>query len=92
MHAHSRPSKVFLAPVSATTHIPSGVVTPHVLGGLLERLREAVRVEPADERIDGTGDVYLDPAYNGRYTAERELKRLAEAESADEDQDHGQDL
>ncbi|NHN46943.1 hypothetical protein G9464_04945 [Halostella sp. JP-L12] len=55
-----------------------------VLGRLLARLREWYAVEESEERIEGSGDVYLDPAYNGRYEAERELKRLSNADEEDE--------
>jgi len=49
------------------------------------RFREWWAVDDPEERIEGPGEAYLDPAYNGRYTAERELKRLAAAEEeADE--------
>ena len=51
---------------------------------LLGRLRDWWRVENPEERIDGSGDVYLDPAYNGRYTAERQLQELANAEGEDD--------
>lgn len=51
------------------------------LRGLLARLANWWRVEePPGERIQGSGEVYLDPAYNGRYTAERRLRELAEAD------------
>jgi len=33
-----------------------------------------------EERIQGSGEVHLDPAYNGRYTAERRLQKLASAQ------------
>jgi len=49
------------------------------VGRLVSRLREWWAVEDPEERIDGPGEAYLDPAYNGRYTAERELNRLAAA-------------
>lgn len=55
------------------------------LKGAITRLREWWAVEDPEERIEGSGDVCLDPAYNGRYTAERELKRLAEADEDEED-------
>jgi hypothetical protein len=54
---------------------------------ILTRLRELVAVEDADERIEGSGEVILDPAYNGRYEAERQLQQLsnaAEREQEDE--------
>jgi len=55
------------------------------VGRLVARLREWWAVEDPEERIDGPGEGYLDPAYNGRYTAERELNRLAAAgEEADD--------
>lgn len=49
------------------------------LSNLRTRLAEWWAVEDPDERIEGTGEVYLDPAYNGRYTAERRLNDLADA-------------
>lgn len=48
-----------------------------MIGSLLERLGSWWAVDDPDERIDGDGDVYLDPAYNGRYTAERKLKEYS---------------
>jgi hypothetical protein len=55
-----------------------------MIGQLVDRLRERVRAwwDLADppERIEGTGEVHLDPAYNGRYTAERRLKELSDAQ------------
>jgi len=48
-----------------------------MLQSLLERLRSWWAVEDPDERIKGGGDVYLDPAYNSRYTAERNLESYA---------------
>jgi hypothetical protein len=54
---------------------------------LLERLRSWWAVEDPDERIEGSGEVALDPAYNGRYTAERRLKQYAELDEADADYD-----
>jgi hypothetical protein len=61
-----------------------------MIGKLLARLRERVRsfwdLEDPDERIEGSGEVYLDPAYNGRYEAERKLKEQARlAEETDEE-------
>lgn len=42
--------------------------------------------EDPDERIEGSGKPIRDPAYNGRYTAERRLDDLVEAaESEDEE-------
>jgi hypothetical protein len=53
------------------------------MGGLIHRLLARLRdwwaVEDPAERIEGSGDVVLDPAYNGRYTAERRLQGLARA-------------
>jgi hypothetical protein len=57
-----------------------------MLRSLLERLRSWWAVDDPDERIDGEGDVYLDPAYNGRYTAERKLKEYAELEEEADEQ------
>lgn len=34
-------------------------------------------LEDAEERIEGSGEVYLDPAYNSRYEGERELQKQA---------------
>ncbi|PSP86170.1 hypothetical protein BRC83_01955 [Halobacteriales archaeon QS_1_68_17] len=51
-----------------------------MLRALLARLREFVAVEDPEERIEGSGEPYLDPAYNGRYTAERRLRDLARAD------------
>lgn len=48
---------------------------------LLAWLRRRWAVEPAEERIEGSGEVHLDPAYNGRYTAERRLRQLSKAQS-----------
>ena len=55
------------------------------LSRLRARLAEWWAVEDAEERIEGSGEVHLDPAYNGQYTAERNLKELAEADPEDED-------
>ncbi|MEF8784856.1 MAG: hypothetical protein V5A45_02905 [Haloarculaceae archaeon] len=54
------------------------------LSRLRERLADWWSVEDPDDRIEGTGEVYLDPAYNGRYEAERNLKDLADAETHEE--------
>jgi len=48
-----------------------------MIRALLERFRSWWAVEDPDERIDGDGGVYLDPAYNSRYTAERNLESYA---------------
>jgi len=45
----------------------------------LQRVREWWSVDDPEERIEGSGEVHLDPAYNGRYEAERELQRISEA-------------
>jgi len=50
-----------------------------VLRRALQRVREWWSVEDPDERIEGSGEVHLDPAYNGRYEAEREMQRISEA-------------
>lgn len=50
------------------------------VSALLGRLRRWWTLEAPEERIEGSGEVYLDPAYNGRYTAERRLRQLAEAQ------------
>lgn len=54
------------------------------VGRLVARLREWWAVDDPDERIEGSGEVHLDPAYNGRYEAERELQRLAAADDEDD--------
>lgn len=59
-----------------------------MLRAALARLREWIAVEDAEERIRGPGDVILDPAYNGRYEAERELQRLAEAADSEAESTH----
>jgi len=52
----------------------------------LQRVREWIAVEDPEERIEGSGKTHLDPAYNGRYEAEREMQRLSEvAEQRDDD-------
>ncbi|MFB6151055.1 MAG: hypothetical protein ABEJ40_04540 [Haloarculaceae archaeon] len=51
------------------------------------RVREWWAVDDPEERIEGSGEVYLDPAYNGRYAGERELQRLAAAGEDDERSD-----
>lgn len=60
---------------------------------ILARLRARVRsfwdLEDPDERIEGSGEVHLDPAYNSRYRAERELKQ--QAKLADELEDRALD-
>jgi hypothetical protein len=55
------------------------------LARLLTRLREWYAVEDPDDRIEGPGEAYLDPAYNGRYEAERELQALANADEEADD-------
>jgi hypothetical protein len=45
----------------------------------LQRVREWWSVEDPEERIEGSGEVHLDPAYNSRYEAEREMQRISEA-------------
>ena len=54
---------------------------------LLERLRSWWAVDDPDDRIEGSGEVDLDPAYNGRYTAERRLKQYAELDGEAEEYD-----
>ena len=54
------------------------------LSRLHARLAAWWSVEDPEDRIEGTGEVYLDPAYNGRYEAERNLKELADAETPEE--------
>lgn len=57
------------------------------LVGLLGR--DGADADRADaDRVEGSGEVILDPAYNGRYTAERSLQRMQRyAEAVEERQD-----
>lgn len=59
-----------------------GVVTlvARSLRRLVTRFREWWAVEDPEDRIEGSGEVSPDPAYNGRYTAERERERLVDAD------------
>ena len=50
-----------------------------IIQRLLARLRAWWAVDDPDERIRGSGEVVLDPAYNSRYTGERRLQELARA-------------
>ena len=49
-----------------------------LLSALVDRVRSWWEVDDPEERIEGSGEVYLDPAYNGRYTAERRLGELSD--------------
>jgi len=53
---------------------------------MLAKLRAWWTLDDPDERIEGSGEVYLDPAYNGRYAAERNLIALANAEEDREEE------
>jgi len=55
------------------------------LGRLWTRIRDAVAVEDPEDRIEGSGEAYLDPAYNGRYEGERELRRLSNVDEGSEE-------
>jgi len=52
-----------------------------VIRSLLGRVRARIAsfwdLEDPEERIEGSGEVYLDPAYNSRYEGERELQKQA---------------
>lgn len=61
-----------------------------MLRAALARLRGLFASEDDEDRYDGTGEVYLDPAYNGRYEAERELRRLSKA-AAEHDEREGEE-
>jgi hypothetical protein len=50
------------------------------LSTVRRRLAQWWAVEDPEERIEGSGEAHLDPAYNSRYTAERRLKQLSEAQ------------
>ena len=56
-----------------------------MLRSLFGRVRERVRsfwdLEDPEKRIEGSGEVHLDPAYNGRYEAERELQEQADLDA-----------
>ena len=56
-----------------------------LLSTLRTRLAEWWAVEDPEERIEGSGEAYLDPAYNPSYTAERRLQEMAAAEQDDAD-------
>jgi hypothetical protein len=56
-----------------------------MLRTLVAYLREMVAVEDADERIEGSGEVILDPAYNSRYEGERELQRLSNVDDQEQE-------
>jgi hypothetical protein len=58
-----------------------------MLRAIIDRLRDAVAVEDPDERIEGSGDVILDPAYNEQYGAERDLRRYSEIDNREESDD-----
>ncbi len=48
---------------------------------LIIRLRSWIggdRAADTDDSVEGSGAVVRDPAYNGRYEAEREVDRIAE--------------
>lgn len=55
----------------------------------IERIRSFWDLEDPEEPIEGTGEVYLDPAYNNRYEAERNLQELSEAAEHAEEFDDG---
>jgi hypothetical protein len=57
-----------------------------MLRAMLAKLRAWWTLDDPDERIEGSGEVYLDPAYNGRYAAERNLNALANAEEDREEE------
>jgi hypothetical protein len=48
-----------------------------------DRLAEWWAVEDPEDRIEGSGEPYLDPAYNPSYTAERRLKETDIADQRD---------
>jgi hypothetical protein len=54
-----------------------------MIGKVVARLRERIAafwdLEDPEERIEGSGEAHLDPAYNSRYTAERRLQSQARA-------------
>jgi hypothetical protein len=68
----------------------NGVETPDVIRNLLARLRARARsfwkLEDPEERIEGSGEAYLDPAYNSRYEAERELQEQATLDAEVDDE------
>lgn len=62
-----------------------------MLRALVARFRGWIDVEDPDERIRGPGEVILEPAYNGRYEAELELQRLAEAATVESESEAERD-
>jgi hypothetical protein len=58
-----------------------------LLSKLRARLAEWWAVEDPEERIEGSGEVYLDPAYNPSYTAERNLQELSAADEPEDTDD-----
>lgn len=48
-----------------------------LLGRVRARIASFWDLEDPEERIEGSGEVYLDPAYNSRYEGERELQKQA---------------
>lgn len=59
------------------------------LARVAARVRGFWDLEDPEERIDGSGEVYLDPAYNSRYEAERNLTELSEANEHADQADSG---
>lgn len=60
----------------------TGYLSP-MLRAVLRWLRDLIAVEDSEDRIEGSGEVILDPAYNSRYEAEGELKRLSNIDDDD---------
>jgi hypothetical protein len=62
-------------------------MVPAALRDLVTRFREWYAVSDPNDRIEGSEEVDLDRAYNGRYEADREMRRLSRvAADGDEDQ------
>lgn len=59
-----------------------------MLRGLLARLWPSVGGDDTGDTdgVDGSGAEHRDPAYNGRYEAEREVDRIAEEAQRIEDE------
>lgn len=58
-------------------------VIGRTLESIVAQLRGVWEVTDPDERIEGSGEAYLDPAHNPRYTLERRLQDLEAAKQED---------
>lgn len=58
-------------------------VIRRTLESMVVQLRGVWELTDPDERIEGSGEAYLDPAHNPRYTLERRLQDLEAAKQED---------